>query len=97
MNRMDDRRVSERRASTLTGFRVDRERGTLAPLGQWPTQAQPRGFSITPDGLHAIVAGEVSNRVGVHAIERADGSLREVGGIEVGRNPNWVEIVALDA
>ncbi len=86
--------ASERRSSTLAGFAVDAS-GRLAPVGHWPTQAQPRGFAVTPSGRHLIVAGQLSHAVGVHAIDPASGALTLRHELAVGRNPNWVEAIAL--
>lgn len=88
--------ASERRSSSLAGLRVDPVLGTLARVGHWTTQAQPRAFSITPDGRYLLVAGQGSGRLGVHAIDAADGTLRPQGEIEVGLNPSWVEIIAIE-
>jgi 6-phosphogluconolactonase len=84
--------ASERRSSTLAGFAVDAATGTLAPCGHWPTQAQPRGFAIDPSGQFVIVAGQGSNRVGLHRIDADDGGLTAVGEHAVGAGPNWVEV-----
>ncbi|MGH7062007.1 MAG: lactonase family protein, partial [Stellaceae bacterium] len=35
--------ASERANCTLTGFRIDAERGTLSKIGRWPTETTPRG------------------------------------------------------
>lgn len=86
--------TSERRSSTLAGFAVGAN-GRLAPIGHWPTQAQPRGFAISPSGRWLIAAGQLSNAVNVHAIDTATGHLTLCHEHAVGRNPNWVEAIAL--
>jgi hypothetical protein len=86
--------TSERRSSTLAGFAVGAN-GRLAPIGHWPTQAQPRGFAISPSGRWLIAAGQLSNAVNVHAIDTATGHLTMRHEHAVGRNPNWVEAIAL--
>ncbi|MFC5499338.1 lactonase family protein [Caenimonas terrae] len=87
--------ASERRASTIAGFAVDGASGRLAPIGHWATQSQPRGMAVDPQGRFLIVAGQLSHRVGVHRIDPQGGALELVGEHEVGRNPNWVEAIAL--
>lgn len=87
--------TSERNSHTLAGFAVDAYDGLLTPMGHWPTQQQPRGFSITDDGRYLVSAGQASHRVGVHAISPATGALTLVGECAVGQNPNWVTIVPL--
>ena len=71
--------TSERRSSTLAGFAVDAATGRLAPIGHWPTQAQPRGFAISPSGRWLIAAGQLSHAVGVHAIDAAQRRARTCG------------------
>jgi 6-phosphogluconolactonase len=87
--------TSERRSSTLAGFRVDAGSGALAPIGHVPTEAQPRSFAITPDGRHLIVAGQASHRLGVYAIDAQTGALRRHGECAVGQTPNWIETLEL--
>jgi 6-phosphogluconolactonase len=41
---------SERKTSSLAGFRIDPQHGTLSPIGRWPTETTPRGFGIDPRG-----------------------------------------------
>jgi 6-phosphogluconolactonase len=87
--------TSERRSSTIATFRVDPHDGRLVPAGHAPVQAQPRGFAVTPSGRWLVVAGQLSQRVGVHAIDGASGALTLVGAHDVGHNPNWVEVLVL--
>jgi 6-phosphogluconolactonase len=88
--------TSERRSSSLAAFRIDPQSGLLTPVGHWTTQTQPRAFAITPDGRHLLVAGQGSGRLGVHAINAADGTLQMRGELEVGRNPSAVELVEIE-
>lgn len=83
--------ASERRSSVIAGFAVDAARGRLAPVGHWPTQAQPRGMAVDPSGRWLIVAGQLSHRVGLHRIDAATGALVARGEVGVGPNPTWVE------
>ena len=85
--------VSERTRSTLAAFRVDAG-GRLTWLGATPTEKQPRGFGIDPQGEFVVVAGEKSTMLSVHAIDE-DGSLSPARRFPGGRGGNWVEIVAL--
>lgn len=86
---------SERRSNTLAAFAVHAGTGQLTALGHTPSQAQVRGFAITPSGRHLIAAGQLSHRVGVHAIDQASGSLSFASEHTVGLNPNWVEAIQL--
>jgi 6-phosphogluconolactonase len=86
---------SERRTSTLTAFAVDPQGGWLTLVGQCDTATEPRGFAIDPSGRWLLAAGQASHRLRVHAIDPGTGALAEHAEHEIGRNPNWVEIVAL--
>ncbi|MEO5845941.1 MAG: beta-propeller fold lactonase family protein [Caldimonas sp.] len=87
--------VSERRSSTLASFAVDAGRGLLAPIETVATEAEPRGFAISPDGRFLVAVGQASHRLSRYSIDEESGKLSLVASQEVGRNPNWVEIVEL--
>jgi 6-phosphogluconolactonase len=87
--------ASERRASKLASFAVDAERGMLTPIESIATEAEPRGFAISPDGRFLVAVGQASHRLSRYAIDDASGVLSLIASQDVGRNPNWVEIVEL--
>jgi 6-phosphogluconolactonase len=87
--------ASERTSSTIAAFGVG-EDGELRSAGSFPTEAQPRGFGIDRRGRFLVAAGQLSNRLRVHAIGHDTGALSEISRLRVGDDPNWVEIVALD-
>ncbi|WP_341647969.1 lactonase family protein [Thauera humireducens] len=89
--------ASERRSSTLAAFRIDADSGRLALVGHVPTETQPRGFAIDSRGHWLLAVGQLSDRLSRYAIDPVSGALASVQRIEVGRNPNWVEIVDLPA
>ena len=84
--------TSERTSSTLCAYRVE-SNGRLAWLGATPTEKQPRGFAIEPQGKFLVAAGEKSTTLSVHAIA-PDGSLGRGRQFPGGRGGNWVEIIA---
>lgn len=86
--------ASERSESTLASLPVA-EDGTLGePVSIIGTVAQPRGFAVTPDGLHAVVAGEEDTQVALVAVAE-DGSLTELSRTETGTGANWVRTLTL--
>ena len=87
--------TSERRSSTLAAFAVDAKGGWLTPLGRFETASEPRGFAIDPSGRWLLAAGQASHSLRVHGIDAKTGALSPHADLAVGRNPNWVEIVAL--
>ena len=87
--------TSERTSNTIAGFGVDGDTGRLTLVGHYPTEAQPRGFNIDPQGKYLLAVGQKSNRLITYAINPRTGALRKVSQMDVGANPNWVEVVAL--
>lgn len=87
--------VSERTNSVLAGYRVDAETGALSLVGRIGTETQPRGFNIDPQGRYLLAVGQKSNGLTSYAINRDTGALTPVQHLDVGKNPNWVEIIDL--
>jgi 6-phosphogluconolactonase len=86
---------SERKSSTLAGFRIDEATGKLSPIGRWPTEKTPRGFNIDPRGRYLLAVGLDSNAMTVHKIDPQSGTLSVAHHYPMGKMPNWVEIVDL--
>jgi 6-phosphogluconolactonase len=87
--------ASERASNTLSSFTIDPASGMLSPAGTIPTEDKPRGFNLDPRGRYVVAAGQVSNHLTVYAIDPAAGTLAPRHRVEVGANPNWVEIIDL--
>ncbi|MEH2471938.1 6-phosphogluconolactonase [Nitrobacteraceae bacterium AZCC 2161] len=87
--------ASERTTSTLAAFRIDEKTGGLTPIDSYPTEKQPRGFSIDASGRYLLSVGQLSNSMTSYAIDKATGKLTKLKEYPVGKNPNWVEIVDL--
>ncbi|HEV2099747.1 MAG TPA: lactonase family protein [Stellaceae bacterium] len=86
---------SERKSSTLAGFKIDAATGKLSPIGRWPTEKTPRGFNIDPRGRFLLSVGLDSNAMTVHRIDPQSGALSVAHQYPMGKMPNWVEIVDL--
>lgn len=86
---------SERKTSTLAGYRIDPEKGTLSPIGHFATEKTPRGFNIDPRGRFLLSAGLDSDAMTVYRIDPQSGALTSLKQYQVGRQPNWIEIVDL--
>ena len=84
-----------RTTSTLHGYRIDPDKGTLTGIGKFDTEKTPRGFNIDPRGKFLLSVGMDSNAMTVHAIDPASGELKPAGHYPMGTQPNWVEIVDL--
>jgi 6-phosphogluconolactonase len=87
--------TSERTSSTLAMWHVDPADGSLGLLGHVPTERQPRGFQISPSGHWLLAVGQLSNSLTCYRIAADSGRLTPQTSLTVGRDPNWVEIVAL--
>jgi len=86
---------SERTSSALTGFSVDPANGTLTPVESIPTEMAPRGFAIDSTGRYMFVVGQRSNRMSIYKIVPVTGKLTKLQELQMGKGPNWVEIVDL--
>jgi 6-phosphogluconolactonase len=87
--------ASERASNTIAAFRVDGDIGKLALIGNYPTETQPRGFNLDPEGKYLLAVGQKSNRLSAYEIDQNTGALRKLSHLDIGRNPNWVEIIVL--
>ena len=86
---------SERKTSTLAGYRIDPDKGTLSPIGHWPTEKTPRGFNIDPRGRFLLSVGLDANAMTTYRIDPQSGALARLAQYPMGKMPNWVEIVDL--
>ncbi len=84
---------SERKSSTLTGFKIDPANGTLSFIGSVPTEKQPRGFNIDSSGRYLLAVGQLSHCMSSYKIDVDNGKLAKLNEYPMGKNPNWVEIV----
>lgn len=87
--------ASERASNTIAAFRINGESGQLTLIGNYPTETQPRGFNIDPQGKYLLAAGQKSNGLITYEINRDTGALRRLSRLDLGQNPNWIEIVVL--
>ncbi len=86
---------SERKTSTLAGYHIDPEKGTLSPIGHWPTEKTPRGFNTDPRGKFLLSVGLDSDAMTVYRIDPQSGALAAAHHYPMGKQPNWIEIVDL--
>ena len=84
-----------RTTSTLHGYKIDPDKGTLTAIGKWPTEKTPRGFNIDPRGKFLLSVGMDSAGMTVHTIMQSNGELKPSHQYLMGTQPNWVEIVDL--
>jgi 6-phosphogluconolactonase len=86
---------SERRTSTLVGYRIDPDKGTLSLVGRYPTETTPRGFAIDPRGRFLLSVGLDSHHMTIYGIRPNNGGLEPVKQHTMGKMPNWIEIIDL--
>ncbi len=80
--------ATERTESTVAV--IDLDEGALGSVvGLVPTEAQPRGFAVAPDGRHVVVAGERSGGVALYEVSD-EGVLTELDRCDTGAGANWV-------
>lgn len=88
--------ASERTSSTLAAYRVNAKTGALTRIGTYPTEKQPRGFSIDPSGKYLLAVGQLSSNLSAYRIDGKSGALSTIGQYPVGKGANWVEIVEFE-
>ncbi len=81
--------------NSVAAFSVDAETGKMRQVGRFPTEAVPRVLDIDKTGKFLYSAGLESGHVSAFTIE-ADGSLELISRYEVGKEPMWLLIHALD-
>ena len=88
--------ASNRGHDSLAMFAVDPTTGELTSLGQQPTEATPRSFTIDPSGQFLHAAGQASGRLASYRIDETTGRLKPLATYELGNGPAWVLAVALE-
>lgn len=87
--------ASERTSSTIAILSADTKSGLLKYIGNVETESRPRGFRIDPTGNFLIVGGQKSDHCTVYRIQKDTGLLQPLKRYNVGKNPNWIEIVEI--
>ena len=85
--------ATERTSNTLTGFTVNSATGNLTLIESIPTEAMPRSFAIDSTNRFLFVVGMRSNHMSGYSIDGSTGKLTKLKEYEMGKTPNWVEIV----
>ena len=84
---------SERGSNTIAAYRCGSDSGTLALIGHFPTEAEPRSLAMDPQGRFLLAAGQASHALTVYRIVSASGGLQALGSWPMGQNPSWIEIL----
>jgi 6-phosphogluconolactonase len=88
--------TTERTTNKIALFTVASGSGKLTYVGNFATEAQPRGIRIDPSGRYLVASGEKSDRLSVYKIDQDTGKLGEPGRYPAGAGANWVEIVDVE-
>jgi 6-phosphogluconolactonase len=86
---------TERTSNTIASFKINPADGTLTLIESIPTEANPRSFSIDSSGRYLFVVGMKSHKMSSYKIDSRTGKLTKLKEYEMGKIPNWVEIVDL--
>lgn len=86
--------ASERTESTLATVPIDADGTPGDALAFSPTEPQPRGFAVSPDGRHLLCSGERSSTVSLFEIQQ-DGGLTLLEQADTGLGANWIRFLAL--
>ena len=82
--------------NSIACFAVDATTGYLTALGQMPSEAVPRAFSLDPTGTFLFAAGLESGRLAAYRIDQNTGLLQPLEVYPVGTRPMWVMILHLE-
>lgn len=83
--------TSERTESTLAASIVGTDGAVTEPRRFHPTEPQPRGFALSPDGSLLVAAGERSTTVSLYAVDGDNLELLQAA--ETGAGANWVRFL----
>lgn len=86
--------ATDRTASVITAFALQPD-GRMALIGHFPTEEQPRGMAVSPDGCWLVAAGQQSHQLSLYAIDQQTGKLALRQRVAAGQEPIMVEIIAL--
>ena len=86
--------TSNRGADDIATFSAGAD-GRVTAIAHTPTGMTPRHFSITPDGLHLLVAAQGGNTVETFAIDLSTGTPSAIGQPVTVQAPSFVGIAAL--
>ncbi|WP_020475556.1 lactonase family protein [Zavarzinella formosa] len=84
--------VANRVHDSIASFKIG-EDTLLTPVGQTPTENNPRSFDIDPDGKFLYAAGESSGKLATFKIDEKTGDLTRIATQKVGTMPWWVMTV----
>lgn len=87
--------ASERTTSRISELAIAAGTGTPRLLGTEPTETQPRGIAISPNGDYLVATGEKSEQISLYRIDGESGKLSSAGRWAGGKGANWVEIISL--
>lgn len=87
--------ASDRGSNTIAGYRVDPLTGKLNEVCKVSVASTPRGFNIDPTGNWLLSAAQDEGTITVYGIEPHSGMLRLQQICEIGKGPNWVEILSI--
>ncbi|MEO7586702.1 MAG: beta-propeller fold lactonase family protein [Arachnia sp.] len=82
---------SERTESTLTAIALDDSGHLTDRVVITPTEEQPRGLAVSPEGDRLVVVGERSGCASLYRID--DGALVRLDRVKTGVGPDWVRFI----
>ena len=86
--------VSNRGHDSIACYAITPD-GSLASLGQQPTEPIPRAFNVDPTGNFLYASGQGSGNLAAYRIDQASGRLQHLTTYLIGKRPMWVMILAL--
>ena len=89
--------ASNRGHDSIAVFAIHRDKGTLTPVQDVPTQGKkPRNFEIDPTGTLLFAANQASNNIVIFRIDGKSGKLTPTGQVLDVPAPVCVKFLAID-
>jgi 6-phosphogluconolactonase (cycloisomerase 2 family) len=85
--------ASNRGHDSIACFAIDASTGALSPLGQQPTEPNPRAFTLDPVGRFLLAAGQGTGKMAIYRIDERSGRLAPLEVYPVGKMPMWILIL----
>ena len=86
--------VSNRGHDSIACFAIGDD-GRLTSLGQQPSEATPRAFTVDPTGNFLFASGQNSGNLASYRIDAGTGGLTPLEVSPIGDRPSWVSVIGI--
>ncbi len=87
--------ICERTLSIIARFTLSAATALPSYSGYQHVERQPRSFALTRDGRYLLVSGELSDTLGLYAVDAISGELHKQASAPCGEYSAWLSLVEL--